>query len=203
MEDSGALDELVIAVGCGSEEAMTHLERYARKEVLPLFRSTFKRSDLEDFFQDGIVQLWRSAHTFDPEKGAAGPWIRTIFRRKAIDQLRKHGRNREMTASVYVDRKGDEYDLIAFLAEDDTTPDTRLMRDEERKVLKDVKDKAGLTAEQKELIAGRLHGWTQRVTCETLGIPFGTVKSRGARADEKLIRHAAAHYPEFLPSGQD
>src|ERR687897_963913 len=56
-------------------------------------RRMLRRQDLaEEAVQDAFMRLWRSAKTFDPQKGAARSWLYAILRNSALTILRDESR---------------------------------------------------------------------------------------------------------------
>ena len=56
-------------------------------------RRMLRRQDLaEEAVQDAFMRVWRAAHTFDPQKGAARSWLYAILRNCALSILRDEGR---------------------------------------------------------------------------------------------------------------
>jgi len=56
-------------------------------------RRMLRRQDLaEEAVQDAFMRVWRSAGTFDPQKGAARSWLYAILRNCALSILRDESR---------------------------------------------------------------------------------------------------------------
>ncbi|MBU3729210.1 MAG: sigma-70 family RNA polymerase sigma factor [Phycisphaerales bacterium] len=53
-------------------------------------------SDAEDAVQEVFIDLWRSAHRFDPAKGTETTFVATIARRRLIDRGRRRQRRPEV-----------------------------------------------------------------------------------------------------------
>jgi DNA-directed RNA polymerase specialized sigma24 family protein len=51
-----------------------------------------RRELAEEILQNPFVFVWRNAHAFDPERGAAMAWLARIVRNRCIDLLRQRGR---------------------------------------------------------------------------------------------------------------
>lgn len=52
-----------------------------------------ERSLAEDALQEGFVEIWRKSAQFDPARGKAEAWMAVIVRNRAVDLLRRKGRN--------------------------------------------------------------------------------------------------------------
>ena len=42
----------------------------------------------EDLVQETFINVWRRAPSFDPQRGAVGPWLKTVARNRALDYVR-------------------------------------------------------------------------------------------------------------------
>ncbi|WP_127142751.1 sigma-70 family RNA polymerase sigma factor [Pelagibacterium montanilacus] len=119
----------------------------------------------EDLVQETLLAVWRKAHLYSPDRGAAVTWIFTIARNLRIDQLRR------LSNKPYEDLEGIE-----------TTDDTPngLQRIEQQEIISRVKTALGdLPKDQQEVIRlSFLSDMTHSDIAERLDIPLGTVKSR-------------------------
>jgi RNA polymerase sigma-70 factor (ECF subfamily) len=100
--------------------------RAAFKEIFehfaPLIKAyAFKVTELskaeilaEELAQETMIKVWNKAHTFKPDKAAAGTWIFTIARNTRIDLIRKYSKQWKANVSEF-----DENVLTA----DDIWPD--------------------------------------------------------------------------------
>ena len=128
-------------------------------------------SDAEDAVQEVFIDLWRSAHRFDPEKGTETTFVATIARRRLIDRGRRRQRRPEVPG---VDE--------AVAAPNPTPQDS------------DVKDRAAmvdramgaLRPEQRRVLQLAIHhGASHEQIATSTGMPLGTVKTHARRG---LIR---------------
>ena len=104
-------DEALLArLAAGDDRAITHLyQRYAH-EILRVATRTLDRSAAEEITQDVMLAVWRSAATFDQEKGRAHAWILRIAQRRVINELRRRSRRPIIVAgtdSAALDRQID------------------------------------------------------------------------------------------------
>lgn len=131
------------------------------------------REIAEDILQDTFVKIWKSIHSFDPEKGKLFTWMSKLARNSAIDYKRgktcsKSSRNEDID-SVFC--QVDNYHFV-----------------------KDTSDSIGvrelmgvLTASQKQILdLVYFHGYTQAEVSDELQIPLGTVKSKIRLAVKEL-----------------
>src|SRR5689334_20464971 len=54
----------------------------------------------EDLVQETFLRVWNRASSFDPERGAAAPWLLAVARNRAIDYLRVHGGHSKRTMEL-------------------------------------------------------------------------------------------------------
>lgn len=139
---------------------------YAPRLKSFLGRQGFSSSECEDLVQEAMLNLWRKASSFDPDKAGASTWVYTIARNIGIDRRRQSGRSKtweELTSFEDVDP--------------DPSAEAMLVTAEtEKKVREAVK---ALPPEQAAVINMTFYGeTTQADIAKTLGIPLGTVKSR-------------------------
>lgn len=131
-----------------------------------------------DAVQQALLQIWRAATTFDPQRPLA-PWLYTITRRAAIDAHRKHtDRNRV--------HPHEAQHLDSPVPHDDEAP---WLTWQIRTAL------GALPITDQQLIQlAYYHHFTHNEIAAQLGIPVGTVKSRLHRAQRKLqsaLQHLA------------
>ncbi len=125
--------------------------------------------EAEDLLQDGFVQVWEKASTFDPARGSALTWTAMIFRHKAIDRMRVLGRRTRMVDSAALE-------TATLGAQNHAGADDEAESNERaanvRTALK------ALPQEQRQLIeCAFLKGLTHHVIADSLGLPLGTVKT--------------------------
>ena len=63
-------------------------DRYGRLAYSVIFRMVRDSAAAEDLVQETFLRVWNRAQSFDPERGALGPWIITVARNRAIDYVR-------------------------------------------------------------------------------------------------------------------
>jgi RNA polymerase sigma-70 factor (ECF subfamily) len=135
----------------------------------------------EDIAQETMVQVWRKAHTFDPERAAVSTWIFRIARNKRIDRLRSEGRPtiEEEAYRVELGEQAEPSDPLEAAALEQTSRRIRdLVADLPADQLKVI---------EKAFFEDKPHG----EVAQELGLPLGTVKSR--------IRLALARLRKALP----
>jgi RNA polymerase sigma-70 factor (ECF subfamily) len=84
------LASLLESVTAGEQRA---LERFYRLTIGKVFGLAMRivrcRATAEEVAEDVYVQVWRSAATYDPQRGTPLGWALTICRSRAIDALRR------------------------------------------------------------------------------------------------------------------
>jgi len=81
--------ELVRRLKLRDPHAMADLyDRYGRVAYSLIYRVVRNTGVAEDLVQETFLRVWNRVQSFDPERGALGPWILTVARNRAIDYLR-------------------------------------------------------------------------------------------------------------------
>src|SRR5262245_31401214 len=77
----------------GDRSALRVIYDIEAGRMVGVARRIVRRQDLaEEAVQDTFIRVWRSARSFDPQKGAARTWLYTILRNCALSILRDEGR---------------------------------------------------------------------------------------------------------------
>ncbi|MBQ4833430.1 sigma-70 family RNA polymerase sigma factor [Pseudoalteromonas sp. MMG010] len=128
-----------------------------------------------ELVQETLTSVWRKAHLYHSEKGAATTWVYTVMRNASFDMLRKMKSNKEDQLSE---------DIWPILTE--SQQDNHEFSDHlEDKKIKNYLDK--LPAAQREIVRGvYFQDLSQEQLAKQLNIPVGTVKSRLRLALQKL-----------------
>jgi RNA polymerase sigma-70 factor, ECF subfamily len=88
--DTATDGELLSLVGTGDRAAFEELYRRFARPVLGLaLRRLGDRGRAEDATQEAFASVWRSAHSFDPKRGAGAPWLYAVARNAIVDGLRR------------------------------------------------------------------------------------------------------------------
>jgi RNA polymerase sigma-70 factor (ECF subfamily) len=86
LDDPSALLQQI--AGGDSEAFSRFYERYAALVFTFAIRLLGSRSDAEDLLQEVLLQVWRQAQSYRPERGSPEAWLITMTRSRAIDKLR-------------------------------------------------------------------------------------------------------------------
>jgi RNA polymerase sigma-70 factor (ECF subfamily) len=82
--------DLLGRIGAGDRDAFEELyRRYARTVLGLALRRIGDRGRAEDATQEAFAAVWRSARSFDPTRGAGGPWLYAVARNAIVDGLRR------------------------------------------------------------------------------------------------------------------
>lgn len=141
------------------------LELLYRQESARLFgvalRIVRRRDVAADVLQEGFMQIWQNARSFDPGRGEAAAWMTGIIRYRALDAVRRY--KREIPT--------DEANLPEF---DGSSADI----DHPVSVGALTKCLGGLEGvQQRSIVLAFVDGLTHKEIATTLSAPLGTVKS--------------------------
>ena len=119
----------------------------------------------EELAQQTLLQVWRKAQLFDPDKAAASTWIFRIARNIRIDVLRKQ--------KHFFD---DDFDLAEI---EDEQEDAEVKINREQKIRHVALALAELPQNQAKIIRMSFYdGLSHGEIAKQLELPLGTVKSR-------------------------
>lgn len=167
--------ELLARVATGDEAAIELIYQRYGGACYGLARRLLNDAALaEDVVQQVFLALWQG-HGYDPTRGAVSTWLLGITHHKAVDAMRREGRQRKVASD----------DALAELAALGPGPEDeawrRLRADRTRSALRE------LSAEHREvLLLAYYGGYTQREIADLTGLPLGTVKSRTLAAMNRL-----------------
>jgi RNA polymerase sigma-70 factor, ECF subfamily len=161
-------EALLAAVARGDQAAFAAL--YDR--IAPLVHGVVRRvvrdpAQSEEVTQEVLVEVWRTAVRFDPDRGSARAWILTMAHRRAIDRVRSEQSSRDRTERVAGRQHVRPFDDVAEQVE------TSLDHDRVRAAL------GTLTELQRQAVElAYYQGYTYREVAERLETPLGTIKTR-------------------------
>lgn len=162
--------ELIAAVARGDQDAFAELYDQivgrVHAVVLVVLRDP---AQAEEVTQEVMVELWRTAARFDPERGSVRTWAATLAHRRAVDRVR----------SAQAARQREEADQLRSGSLTSSTDEVAegLEAEEERTQL--VVALRSLTDTQRESIRlAYFGGHAYREVATILDAPEGTVKTR-------------------------
>ncbi len=130
------------------------------------------RSDAEDTVQEVFLDIWKSAHRFDPKVAKESTFIAMVTRRRLIDKFRRDGRT-VGTGSISEGNEPAAENVSSVEVSDEAQRVRQMMEKlsiEEQLVLKLAID----------------NGMSQNQIAEETQLPLGSVKSHARRGMLKL-----------------
>jgi RNA polymerase sigma-70 factor (ECF subfamily) len=87
---------LLLAIANRDQEAFATLyDRYDQFAFRIAYDVLRERHQAEDAVQEAFLRIWRAAGGFDPQRGTAKAWVRTVIQNGAVSRMRgKSGRAR-------------------------------------------------------------------------------------------------------------
>jgi RNA polymerase sigma-70 factor (ECF subfamily) len=142
-------------------------DRHSRIVYGLVLRILQQASTAEEVVQDVFLQLWRNAGQYQPSRGPFVPWLLTLARNRALDNLRlKSERQR---------RREDQTEELPQIA---LVPQYERALDEKRRAEVVRSLMASLSAQQKKAIEmAYFEGLSHSEIAAALQEPLGTVKS--------------------------
>jgi RNA polymerase sigma-70 factor (ECF subfamily) len=164
--------QLLAQIASGSEMALATLSR----RHTALLRTVVCRvisddADVDEIVQDVLIEIWKNASHYSPDKGQALGWIVTLARRRAIDRIR-----RKQSYTRAKDRYEEE--MKSGVEEFDAqSADANVCSNELKEVFSRVFEQ--LPDAQREALSLNIYkGLSQREIAAHTGIPLGTIKTR-------------------------
>lgn len=164
-------DDLVVRLARRDEAAFRELyNRYADLVYSVALRVLADDTAAQDIAQDVFIRLWQSSEKYDPERGRFMPWLLSVTRNRAVDEVRSRGRRRLHELEPV---EGDD-DPVDVNAEDPAW--AAVLASERRRILGALRT---LPGEQREAITlAYFGGLTQQEIAARLQAPLGTIKTR-------------------------
>jgi RNA polymerase sigma-70 factor (ECF subfamily) len=171
--------ELMLRIADGDVRAFeTIYDRYSAPVYSLAARVTGRRRAAEEATQEVFLSLWRTAPSYDPERGTVRTWLLSVVRNRSIDWLRRerrHDREVEIDDAIVGQLEAAERTEEVVAAREDSLHARQLL--------------VSLPPEQRQVIElTYFKGLTQTEIAEQVGVPLGTVKGRQRLALAKLHR---------------
>ncbi|WP_052390119.1 ECF RNA polymerase sigma factor SigK [Streptomyces sp. NRRL B-24484] len=159
---------LLPRIAHGDERAFGTLYEAVAGPVLGLARRVLRdRAQAEEVAQEVLLEVWRTAARYRPERGEVLTWVLTITHRRAVDRVRSAQASADRDRRVAAASRPPVYDEVAEAVE------RRIDRDRVRRCL------GALTELQRQSLALAYYGgYSQSQIAAILGAPLGTVKTR-------------------------
>jgi RNA polymerase sigma-70 factor, ECF subfamily len=162
------IDGLLRAVARGDDASFARLYDLLPPRVFGLARRVLRDpAQAEEMAQEVLVEVWRTANRFDPERGSGLSWVLTIAHRRTVDRVRSEQSSTDRMQKVAAASAQIPYDEVADQV------GSRLERQQVRRCLD------ALTELQRESITMAYYGGhTYREVSTLLDIALPTVKTR-------------------------
>ncbi|WP_323185048.1 sigma-70 family RNA polymerase sigma factor [Kitasatospora purpeofusca] len=166
--EAGELCGLLTRSARGDDTAFELLFRAVSGPVYGTALRTLRSpAHAEEVAQEVLLEVWRTAAAYRPERGTVLAWVLTIAHHRAVDRVR--------SARAAADRE-------RRLALPETDPECEPPEEQAARSLDRVRVRsalAGLSAAQREAVVLAYYGgYTQREIAQRLALPLGTVKTR-------------------------
>ncbi|MEU9865537.1 ECF RNA polymerase sigma factor SigK [Streptomyces sp. NPDC047971] len=162
------VDTLLLKAAAGDRDAFAGVYDALATPVMGLAcRILRDPAQAEEVTQDVMIEVWRTAERFRPDRGTAKAWVLTLAHRRAVDRVRsvQAGTDREKRAGMLSPDR--DYDQVAETVE---------IHDERRRVQRCLDTLARL--QRVPLVLAYFQGMTYLEVARSLSTPEGTVKSR-------------------------
>ncbi|MFD3310488.1 sigma-70 family RNA polymerase sigma factor [Streptomyces sp. NPDC058694] len=162
------LQELVGRVALGEEAAFASVYDRVVSSVLGVVRAVLRdQAQSEEVAQEVLVEVWRTAPRYRPDRGTAINWILTLAHRRAVDRVRSAEAASARDHKAALLDHTPEYDEVAEQVE------ARLEREQVRRCLRTLTE-----IQRQAVVLAYYRGLTYRQVAEALTLPLGTVKTR-------------------------
>ncbi|MFJ6070596.1 sigma-70 family RNA polymerase sigma factor [Streptomyces sp. NPDC093065] len=162
------LQQLIREVALGDQDSFAAVYDAVAGSVLGAARAVLRdRAQSEEVAQEVLVEVWRTAPRYRPERGTVVNWILTLAHRRAVDRVRS------VEAAAARDHKAALLDRTPEYDEVTEQVETRLEREQVRRCLRTLTD-----IQRQSVTLAYYRGLTYRQVAEALALPLGTVKTR-------------------------
>jgi RNA polymerase sigma-70 factor, ECF subfamily len=156
---------LVEAIGRGSRLSLKRLYDLESSRLYGIALRIVRRPDVaSDVLQDAFLQVWQNAKQYSPERGSAEAWLTGIIRFRAIDAVRKLGRELPSDDPALGDAVVEPDVIERLSAAADTEALVRCLK------LLDAE-------QQRSIVLAFVEGLSHSEISTRLSAPLGTVKS--------------------------
>lgn len=142
-------------------------DRYAPVVYALCLKTLGSPEDAEEVVTDVFAQVWRTASSYDPARGRADAWLFRIARSRAVDKLRRRGREARMQEAVEA----------AGPAEEVRHPESDVLQSESGREMAAALGQLP-EAQRRALELAYYQGLSHAEIAEATGEALGTVKTR-------------------------
>ncbi|WP_328564303.1 sigma-70 family RNA polymerase sigma factor [Streptomyces coelicoflavus] len=162
------LQQLIREVALGDQDSFAAVYDAVAGSVLGVARAVLRdQAQSEEVAQEVLVEVWRTAPRYRPDRGTVVNWILTLAHRRAVDRVRS------VEAAAARDHKAALLDRTPEYDEVTEQVETRLEREQVRRCLRTLTD-----IQRQSVTLAYYRGLTYRQVAEALALPLGTVKTR-------------------------
>jgi RNA polymerase sigma-70 factor (ECF subfamily) len=163
-----ASEVLLARVAKGDQAAFASLYDRVSDQVYGLVRRILRDpARSEEVAQEVLLEVWRQAARYEPDKGSAKGWVMTMTHRRAVDRVRSEQSSRDRDEHISARDNDDAFDVVEEEVE------SRMEHQRVREAM------AALTDLQREALELAYYGGlTYREVAMLLDAPLGTVKTR-------------------------
>ncbi|MBQ0888242.1 sigma-70 family RNA polymerase sigma factor [Streptomyces sp. NPDC048376] len=162
------LQQLIREVALGDQDSFAAVYDAVAGSVLGVARAVLRdQAQSEEVAQEVLVEVWRTAPRYRPERGTVVNWILTLAHRRAVDRVRS------VEAAAARDHKAALLDRTPEYDEVTEQVETRLEREQVRRCLRTLTE-----IQRQSVTLAYYRGLTYRQVAEALALPLGTVKTR-------------------------
>nr|WP_156700613.1 sigma-70 family RNA polymerase sigma factor [Streptomyces sp. Z38] len=162
------LQQLLHEVALGDQEAFAAVYDAVAGSVLGVARAVLRdQAQSEEVAQEVLVEVWRTAPRYRPERGTAINWILTLAHRRAVDRVRSAEAAAARDTKAALLEHQPAYDEVTEQVE------TRLEQEQVRRCLRTLTE-----LQRQSVTLAYYRGLTYREVAEALALPLGTVKTR-------------------------
>jgi RNA polymerase sigma-70 factor (ECF subfamily) len=163
LAEDGTDGELLVRIADGDKIAFDRLyRRYVRSLFGLALRRLGDRGRAEDAVQETFASVWRSASSYDPDRGPAAPWLYAVARNAITDRFRTR-----------VDSPGDIPDRASTEPGPPERAESSYVSWRVHRALEELPE-----SEREVLELAYWSGLSQSEVANYLNIPLGTVKTR-------------------------
>lgn len=174
-------DEQLLAAVVRRDRAALEIlyDRYASHAMGIAVQALRDRAGAEEVVQEAFWRVWKSATTFDSNRGSFAIWFFGMVRHLAIDELRRRAaRPVNETTNSFEDVIAEIPDGAADVME---TVWTKMQSERVREAMKQLPD-----AQRQVITLAYFQGMTRQEIAKQTGEPLGTIHTRARLALEKL-----------------
>jgi RNA polymerase sigma-70 factor (ECF subfamily) len=162
-----SLEELMALVARGDQSAFEQVYDQLSGPVFGLVQRVLRDpAQSEEVAQEVLVELWRTATRYQPERGSVRTWAMTLAHCRAVDRVRSVQASAERAQRVAgeVDRP---FDVVS------DEVGNRMEREQVRRCMDTLTE-----LQRESVVMAYYGGYTYREVAQLLDAPLGTVKTR-------------------------